>query len=70
MEQMTSWTLTEEWIETKTETQCKRKFELEPARPGLKVTEQSHSCLVFITWQILVDMNVSRVFDRKVWAKN
>ena len=40
---------TEEWIETKTESQCKRKFELETARPGSKVTEQSHNCLVFIT---------------------
>ena len=61
---------TEEWIETKTESQCKRKFELETARPGSKVTEQSHNCLVFITWQMLVDMNISRVFDRKVWVKN
>ena len=61
---------TEEWIETKTESQYKRKFELETARRGSKVTEQSHNCLVFITWQMLVDMNISRVFDRKVWVKN
>ena len=29
---------TEEWIETKIESQCNRKFELEIAKPGLKVT--------------------------------